>query len=170
MGKSFNKKNTLNTTGLILGITLAIIFLIVRSLSKIPYDTIYLLDPSGIIPPLWILNLITLIWFFLIGYSAGSVIDSALSQKLCDREIIRIYQGVAAFIAVFFLSHIWYCIFFGGEHLLSAIFLILLGILSSALTAFFWSKILPLSALIMIGYCVWMFYIFIICASVFLHI
>lgn len=168
-GTCHNKK-ALNGLGLVFGIALAVIFIVVRALSKSPYDTIYRLDPSGILPPVWLINLISLIWFFLIGYGTGSVTDSVLCGRFCDREIIRALQGIIACVAVFFLSHIWYCVFFSGEHLLSAVFLILFAILTSALSAFFWARIYTISSLIMGGYCIWLFYIFLICSSVLLHI
>ena len=170
MRRSNCNKNTLNGLGIVFGIALAVIFIVIRTLSKSPYDTIYRLDPSGIVPPVWLINVISLIWFFLIGYSAGSVADSVLSGRLGDREVIRALQGIVAFVSVFFLSHIWYCVFFSGEHLLSAIFLILIAILTSAMSAFFWVHINMLSSLIMGGYCIWLFYIFLVCSSVLLHI
>ena len=170
MKRTSHNKNTLNGLGLVFGIALAVIFIVVRALSKSPYDKIYILDPSGIFPPVWLINLISLIWFFLIGYGAGSVTDSVLCRRFGDREIISALQGIIAFVAAFFLSHIWYCVFFSGEHLLSAVFLILFAIFTSALSAFFWARIYMISSLIMSGYCIWLFYIFLICSSVLLHI
>ena len=166
---SYRRNSILNTTGIIFGTAFALIFIFVRIFSESPYETIYRLDPSGIIPALWLLNLISFIWFFLIGYSAGSVLDSALCQKgNCNNLLI--YKGFVAFTICFFLSHISYCIFFAGKHLFIAILIILTAIICSATTMIIWSKIKKFAALLMGGYCIWLFYLFIICSSVLFHL
>ena len=167
---SYTRKGILSGMGVIFGIALALIFIFVRIFSESQYETIYRLDPSGIIPALWLLNLISFIWFFLIGYSAGSVLDPALCKKgNCNDELL-ICKGFVSFTLCFFLSHISYSVFFGGKHLFLAIIMILTAIACSAVTMLIWSKIQNLAALIMGGYCIWLFYLFIICSSVLFHL
>ena len=165
-GSPYRRNRILNNTGIILGIALALIFIFVRTLSESPYETIYRLDPSGIIPALWLLNLISFIWFFLIGYSTGIILDPAWYKKGRCNEKSLIYKGLVAFTICFFLSHISYSIFWDGKHLLVAILVILIAIACSAATMIIWSKINRISALIMGGYCIWLFYLFIIYSSV----
>ncbi len=157
-------------TGIILGAIFALIFIGVRIFSQSPYETIYHIDPSGILPAFWLLNLISFVWFFLIGYGAGAIIDSALYQNGSCNDKISCYQGAIAFTVCFFLSHISYSIFFGGEHIFIAIIMILLSVISSATSMILWAKINKGSALIMGGYCIWLFYLFITCSNVALHI
>lgn len=163
---SYKRNNISNSTGIFFGIAFALIFIFVRIFSESPYETIYRLDPSGIIPALWLLNLISFIWFFLIGYSAGSVLDSALCREVNSSENSLIYKGMVTFTICFFLSHISYSIFFDGTHLLVSVLMIITAIVCSAATMVNWAKIKKKSALIMGGYCIWLFYLFIICSSV----
>ena len=165
-GSPYKRNRILNCTGIILGIALALIFIFVRTLSESPYETIYRLDPSGIIPALWLLNLISFIWFFFIGYGAGIVLDPTICKNGSCNEKSLIYKGLVTFTICFFLSHISYSIFWGGKHLFVAILMILSAIACSSVTMIIWSKINRGSALIMGGYCIWLFYLFIIYSSV----
>ena len=171
MSKPSCKQNkALSTTGIILGVFFALIFIGVRILSPSPYETIYRLDPSDILPALWILNLITFIWFFLIGYSAGAVADSALYCNGSFNDKLYFYQGSTAFTICFFLSQVSYSTFFDGEHLFAAILMVLLAVICSAATMILWAKIRKGTALIMGGYCIWLIYLFITYLSVALHL
>ena len=171
MSRSSCKRNNIsNSTGIFFGIAFALIFVFVRIFSESPYETIYRLDPSGIIPALWLINLISFIWFFLIGYSAGSVLDSALCQEGTCSDNTLIYKGFVTFTICFFLSHISYSIFFDGTHLFISVLMIITAIICSATTMLCWAKIKKISALIMGGYCIWLFYLFIICSSVMFHL
>ena len=167
---AYTKKSCLQGTGIIIGTAFALIFVGARIFSESQYETIYRLDPSGIIPPIWLLNLISLIWFFLIGCGAGSIIDSALCKKGNCNDELKIYQGTIAFIICFFLSHISYTIFFLGEHIVIAILMTLSSVICSIISMLLWSSIKKDAALIMGGYGIWLFYLFIIYSSVLLHI
>ena len=164
------QKDCLHGTGIIIGIAFALIFVGVRIFSENQYEAIYRLDPSGIIPPIWLLNLISLVWFFLIGYGAGSIIDSAPCKKGNCKDELNICQGAIAFTICFFLSHISYTIFFEGKHIVIAILMTLSAIVCSIISMLLWSSIKKDAALIMGGYCLWLFYLFIIFSSVLLHI
>ncbi|MBR2336049.1 MAG: tryptophan-rich sensory protein [Clostridia bacterium] len=171
MSKPSCKQNkALSTTGIILGVFFALIFIGVRILSPSPYETIYRLDPSDILPALWILNLITFIWFFLIGYSAGTVADSALYCNGSFNDKLYFYQGSTAFTICFFLSHVSYSTFFGGKHLFAAILMVLIAVICSAATMILWAKIRKGAALIMGGYSIWLLYFFITYSNVALHV
>lgn len=167
---SYGRNSILNGTGIILGAILGLIFIFVRMFCENPYETIYRLDPSGVIPALWLLNLISFIWFFLIGYSAGCALDCVLCKKGNCNEQLAIFKGFIAFIVCFFLSHISNYAFFGGRHLFIAILLNLTALVCSAFTAIIWLKTNKISALIMGGYCIWLFYLFILYSSVLFHL
>ena len=131
---------------------------------------IHKFDNSGVIPALWLLNLLSFIWGFLIGYAAGSVLDTISCGGESITSEIAAYRGGLFFLVSFFLSQVWYSVFFGGEHLLLAIFLIILTLVSSIICAYFWSSVLKLVALTLGAYGLWLFYLFILNASVLLHI
>ena len=168
MSRSSSTRNgSINSMGIIVGVALALTFLFTRIFCDSQYETIYRLDPSGMIPPLWILNLLSLLWFFIIGYAMGVIIDPALCKRGNCNEQALIYKGLVAFTVCFFLSHISYSIFFEGKHLFVTILMILTAIACSAYTMIIWTKIKKISALIMGGYCLWLFYLFIVSSSVF---
>ena len=171
MSRSSSTQNGIfNGTGIIAGTVLALIFVFVRIFSESQYETIYRLDPSGILPPLWLLNLISFVWFFLIGYGMGIVLDSLLYKKGNCNEQIQSYKGLVVFTACFFLSHISYSTFFQGKHIFIALLILLTAIICSVIDIIVWSKIKRSSALIMGGYSIWLFYLFIIYSSVLFHL
>ena len=170
-GSSGNGKiSRINKTGLTFGLVTLIIFIVVRLFCDNSYEMIHKFDTSDIIPPLWLLNLLTFVWGFLIGYAAGSVIDCVMHSGASINLEIAAYRGGLFFLTLFFLSQTWYCIFFQGGHLFIALLIIVIALLSSIICAYFWYSALKTSALIIGAYCIWLFYLIILNASVLLHI
>lgn len=160
----------ISKTGVFFGMISLIIFIGVRLFCDSPYEMLHRFDTADIIPPLWLLNLFSFVWGFLIGYSAGAVFDSISQGGASITVEISAYRGGLFFLASFFLSQAWYSVFFQGKHLLLALFLIILTLVSSIICAYFWYSALKQSALIIGAYGLWLFYLVILNASVLLHI
>ena len=166
-----NGKNyRINKIGFLFGLISLAIFIGVRLFGNDPYEMIHKFDSSGVIPPLWLLNLLSFVWGFLIGYGAGLVFDRILCGGESITSEISAYRGGLFFLVSFFLSQMWYSVFFDGEHLVLAILLIVIALVSSIVCAFFWYSVLKLSSLILGAYGLWQFYLFILNASVILYI
>ena len=164
------KNGRINKTGMIFGVISLLTFIIVRNCCDDTYEILHIFDASDIIPPLWIINLFSFIWGFLIGYAAGVVFDCISYGGKSIIAEISAYRGGLFFIISLFLSHAWYLAFFQNERIFLAIFLIIIALISSIMCAFFWSSTLRSSALILGSYGIWLFYLFILNMSVLLHI
>lgn len=125
---------------LFFALSLMLLCLAVKILTPIPLTLMHRLRPSDVFPPLWLFNLLSMLWYFLLGFAAGSAFDSAASGRAGGRGEIRIYKGGLFFVALLFLSLIWYPLFFIGERFFLALLLVLLSIASSVLCAVIWSK------------------------------
>ena len=160
----------INKTGCVFGVASLIIFIFVRLFSENPYEMLHMLDVSDIIPPLWLLNLLTFLWEFLIGYAAG-LVTATISYGGSDiKSEISAYRGGLFFLVSFFLSQIWHSVFFQGRHLLLALVIILATIISSIICAYFWYSTKKSSSLVIASYGLWLFYLFILNLSIILHI
>ena len=161
------KVSIINGMSLICGIVAAVFAFVARLLSGSPLDMIHKLEGLEILPPIWIFNLLSVAWYFLIGAAAGCVIVSIKSRCTCGREEIWAYKGGLCFLFAFFCGLIWYPVFFVGEALFFSFLTSVIVTLSAVLCAYFWfgAKINK-SALIMSAYAIWSFYMLVVNVSV----
>ncbi len=159
----------LNLTSLICGATCAAFSAISRIVSGAPFDTIHKLDGCDIIPPIWIFNLLSVAWAFLIGLAAGSVISEASCSHGASSQIHALRGGLF-FISSFFLGILWYHTFFFEEFLFISLLLAIGALICNIICAFNWYN-LSVSAppLIISAYVLWLFYIVFMNISVFMH-
>ena len=99
-----NKQNIFNKPSLFSAIISMMICLFVRILSQSPFELIHKLDCNDIIPPIWLFNLLSLIWCFLFGYAAGNIIFCVAHGKSHGIRETRAYQGGLFFVNSFYLS------------------------------------------------------------------
>ena len=161
--------DTVKKSGLICGIIYAVIGFFVRLCVKNPYNMIHLLGADAYLPPLWLFNLLSLFWLFISGFAAGIVIGRLASGRTGGREEISVYRGLLFFIALFFLSLIWYPLLFGGVRLGLSLLAALLCIVCSAACGLAWRCAGIIPGLFMLANAVWRFYIFMTCLLVILQ-
>lgn len=147
---------------LIVGIICAALCLIVRLFSESPYEVIHRIDSNGILPPLWLLNLLSVTACFLSGFAAGLVTDEVLCGRAGGRREIAAYRGGLFFLATFFLMLAWYPIFFSAELLFIALLITVAAFLLSLCALLQWTEVRTLSVCLMVINTVWCFYLFII--------
>lgn len=147
-----------------LSITLSVIIL-----SGSPYDMLHKFNATDIIPPIWIFNIFTTIWAFIIGYTAGYVIygTSHIRQRI---EIsLNACKGGIFFVSFTFLYHIWYPLFFIAERPLISLLISIFAIVCAAVCSFFWTKISGYVSLTIAAYALWLSYISFVNLSLIFH-
>ncbi len=149
-----------NNLSLCFGTASTVCCIVSRSISKNPLELMHMIESRNIIPSLWILNLFSLIWYFLIGLALGAIIQASSEQYNLGPSILSAYRGGLFFTICFFLSLIWYPIFFSCEHLILSVLISFLALISSIICAANWCTVTPRSgAAIMTSFSIWSFYI-----------
>jgi len=159
MRKGYFKSIFCDRGALLFGIIYAALCISVRILSGSPYGMIHKLDAGGVIPPLWIFNLLSAVWGFLAGFASGIVWSEVRLCRARGESEICAYRGGIFFVALVFLSLIWYPLFFVSERLILSFIIALLAVICSALSALQWRRVSLLSSLVTAAYALWLFYV-----------
>ena len=155
---------------LAVGILCSAICLIVMNMFGDPYETIHKIDPSDTIPPVWLWKLSFTVWFFLIGFASGNVINTSSCQKLSTESKFRAYRGGLCFISAFFLSLFHFPLFFISAKLLVALLTAMLSAALSIICGLLWSRVEKTASLTMLAYSCWLFYVIFVNLRVFFKI
>lgn len=164
------RESVFNSSALFYAISCAVLCLISRIVSGSPFDMVHKFDGCDIIPPMWIFNLLWVVWYFFIGLAAGEIINSVSSKRCVGAEQISAYRGGLFFVASFFLGIMWYTTFFCNQSILVGMVISVTTLICSVISAYHWYHT-PTSAppLIMSAYVIWLFYTTLINISVFMH-
>lgn len=159
--KKFNSE-VIKRTALIFGGVYAAIGFIVRIMSDSPFNAIHVLGAGAFLPPVWIFNLFCLFWMFACGTAGGAVVAKIFCGRISGDKVLMIYRGGLFYIAMFFLSMLWYPKFFSGEALALSLLLSFLSVLCSAICAFQWKCAGIYELISMSANSLWLFYIFLV--------
>lgn len=146
---------------IIFGMIYLIMSVLVRILSGSPYEVLHKIDTSNIMPPIWIFNLLTFIFCFICGYASGIVVSNIICKKVNGDSELYAYRGGICFVALIFISLMWYPVLFSCEALFISLILSILSFLLSVCTAYLWSCVCKKVTIIMTFFSLWQFYIFI---------
>ena len=144
--------------------------LVSRISFDIPIGMLHIVKGICLLPPIWIYNLISYAWFFLIGLAFGALLDKTLKGINGGNDEIAVYKGGIFFITSLFLGLIHYHIFFIAEMLFLAFLVSAMCMMSALITATLWRYVRPkVSCFIMYCFTIWQFYLFFVSLSVFLN-
>ena len=162
--------SSINKFSVICGITSFAICLISRILYDTPFGMLHVVKGVSLLPPVWLFNIISYIWFFLIGFAAGSLIDKTSRGMNSGNIQISAYRGGIFYIISFFLSIIRYHVFFIDQMLFLSLTLSAICMICALICAVNWRGVIPaLSCFIMYCFTIWQFYLFFVSLSVFLN-
>ncbi len=172
-GYTYMKKGQFNLsiTGVWFGIISAGCCFLSRVLFKSPIDMIHKLAGINIIPPIWLLNLMSVIFFFLLGYCAGAVTAATAERMNTGERELKAYRGGIFIICTFFLALIWYPLFFFCGRLFIAFLISVAAMLSLIVALTEWMKVIPHASSVLLFICaLYEFYIMFISLSAFLTV
>ncbi len=161
----------LSTTGVWFGIIGVGCCFLSRALFESPIDMIHKLDSINIIPPIWLLNLLSGVFFFLLGYSFGSVTAATAARMNTGESELRAYRGSIFIICTFFSAIVWYPLFFFCGRLFIAFIISVAAMLSLIVALTEWIKVTPRASTLSLFACaLYEFYIMFITLSAFLTV
>lgn len=160
--KNKTSSDIIKKTAIICGAVYSILGLIVRVCAGSPYNTVHTLGMDAYLPAIWLFNFFCIFWFFICGIAVGSIFGRMLCGRINGREEVYLYRGCLFFVSMFFLSLIWYPMFFGGETLALSLLIIFLCVICSVLSALSWRGASLFSCVLMIANSLWLFYILLV--------
>lgn len=160
--KNKSSSDTIKKSALICGTVYAVLGFIVRVCSGSPYNTVHILGADAYLPAIWLFNLFCIFWFFVCGIAVGSIFGRMLCGRISSREEVWVYKGCLFFVSLFFMSLIWYPLFFSGERLALSLLIMLLCVVCSAMCALFWKTVSLFSCISMVANSLWLFYILLV--------
>ncbi len=144
--------------------------IISRILFDSPLEILHIVKGVRLLPPIWVFNLLSYAWFFLIGLSAGAIVNKTSLRLNNGNNEIFAYRGGIYFVFCFFLSLILYHVFFILRLLFLSTVISAICMICTFLCAVMWRNVRPTtSSFIMFCFGVWHFYLFFVCLSVFLN-
>ncbi len=160
--KNRSSSDTIKKCAVICGSVYAILGFIVRICSGSPYNTIHILGADAYLPAIWLFNLFSIFWFFICGVAVGSIFGRMLCGRISGRAEMLVYKGCLFFISLFFLSLMWYPLFFSGIRLALSLLIIFLCVICSVLCAVLWKTVSLFSCVTMVANSLWLFYILLV--------
>ena len=135
-----------------------------------PLEAIHIVKGIGLLPPMWLFNLINYAWFFLTGLSAGAIVSSTSRKRNVGIDLEKAYLGGILYISSFFLGLMHYLFFFIEQMLFISVIISFLAMMCVFLCANAWRRAHPAgAAFVMYVFSLWEFYIFFVSLSVFLN-
>lgn len=138
---------------------LMLIGVIVRGVCGSPYQSGMMLAFGHILPPVWAMTLLWMLWYALLGAAWARV----MFDRRCDPGTQAVkYRGGMTFLAMLFLGYLWYPVFFcAARPFLGA--LIVLGVLAlCVLTALCYIKLFRGVAVILLLHAVFLIWMLIL--------
>ncbi len=161
---------TVNRVGIFCGGISALLTLLCRLAFSEQASLFLRSDIACIVPPVWILNFMSLIFSLLIGYVAGTVICLVSEGRTGVSGEIQAYRGGLLFVALIFCELIRHPLFFASGKAFFAFLITLFSIFLAVGVACFWSRIALAASVIACSYALWLFYLAAIELAVSLHI
>ena len=163
------KNSILNGNSLLYGIICAISYIACMAFFGTPLEMIHIIRGINILPPIWLFNLLSVFWFFLIGVAAGAIAGSTGRKLNTGKSEIYSYKGGLFFLICFFTSLIrYYLLFFAGKLFMSLIISIICLVCSFLCTSLWIYANPKISSVIMFLFSIWQIYLFFVNLSIFL--
>lgn len=147
---------------LICGIIYLVLGIAVRIMAKSPYEALHRIDSDGILPPLWIFNILSLSVCFLCGIAAGQILEQVMKMRPAPHVELYACKGTIFYICLLFLSLLWYPAFFVAESLFLTVISLISIFLLCLCTSYMWSRVRSSAAFIILLSSAWYFYTLII--------
>lgn len=151
---------------LIGGITALTSALLTRLTAGSPLAVIHKLAASGALPPLWLLSLLWLASFALLGGMAGLLLASPHTTP--QREVC-LWRGGTFMVLAMVFSLGWYTLLFGKLCLLPSCLCLLLSAAAAGICAVSWMQIKKSATAVALAFSLWQISLFFLQCTVLLY-
>ena len=131
-----------------------------------PLPVLHVLGADAILPPLWILGLLWLMGYALLGAAAGYVLACLFRGSCRDTPL---WKGLTFWVVEYTLSLAWYCLCFGSFTLFPAGLCLLIGVVAGILCTLSWFRVCRRPALLCGGVTLWLAYLLLCHLVIILH-
>ena len=130
--------------------------MLTRAWAGAPYDGIHRMGIGEVIPPVWLMALLWLLWYFGLGAVCGGVLTS---HGGCS---IGAWRGACFFVIMIFLGLVWYPLFFSRCALGLCVLLTVLLIGLCVLCALNWQNLSLAAAAVLYLHALWLIYMLVL--------
>ena len=129
---------THNTAAMLLGAAIVMLCgTLVRTICGSPYQSSILLIMRPHLPPAWLMSLVWLLWYAVLGATLGFVLTLCSCDLAAQKEK---YRGSMLLLLMLFLGFLWYPLFFVAVRWILSALLLVLIIAACLSTAFFYGR------------------------------
>ncbi|MBQ2806552.1 MAG: tryptophan-rich sensory protein [Clostridia bacterium] len=151
-----DKGNMALTYALVFGAVLALCGMAVRFWWGSPYAGITQLGIREVIPPVWLMGLLWLLWYFVLGATLGGVLYTY------GKNCIGAWRGACFFLLMIGVGYLWYPLFFVRQNLALSLAVILAVIVLAAVCALQWQTLSVLAGAVLWLHVLWLIYMLIL--------
>lgn len=148
---------------LTVGILLTVAGILVRIWVGSPYRTILELGIDALLPPVWLMTLLCMLWLFVLGSAAGFV----LGYRTGHRE--EKYKGLFFFLLLSIAELLWYAVLFGANYVLIGVLISALCLFLSFSATFCFYRVTKFAGMLFLLHDIWLIYILILSISILFH-
>ncbi len=131
-----------------------------------PWAIFCRLSAGRILPPLWLLSLVFVGWFCLVGAGLGLLLSDGRRPPVAEGGV---WRGTTCLLASVALTCLWYTLLFAKNSLLFSWICLPLAVALALLTLVSWWRPAPLYVLLAGGYALWLLCLFFWQGAVILH-
>ena len=144
------------------GIVLTVAYFVIRFMAGSPYRVMLELGISDLMPPVWLLSLLQLMGFLIIGCAAGLVLGWRDVSCAVDK-----YKGALFFVLMAVIELCWYPTLFGGGLVFLCVLEAVIMTCLALIVVFHFFRVSALSGILLSLHCVWVIYLLIFSCAVF---
>jgi len=146
------KNNGTLTCSFVVGGVLALCAAAVRFWWGSPHASMTQMGIREVLPPVWLIGLLWLLWYFLLGATLGGVLYTY------GKHCIDAWRGACCFLLMIGVGFLWYPLFFVRQSFLLSLIVLLAVIALAAVCALQWQKLSPMAGIVMWLHVLWLFY------------
>lgn len=150
------KNNSVLLAAVICGAVTLAVAMLVRTWAGAPYQGILQMGIGGVIPPVWLMALLWLGWYFCLGAVCGGVLAAY------GRGNVGAWRGAVFFVLMIGLGFVWYPLFFVRHALFLCVLISLILIGLCLLCALNWQSLSLVAGAIFYLHALWLVYMLIL--------
>lgn len=139
---------------------------LVRAVCGSPYRHGVMVQFDAYIPPVWLMTLLWMLWYFVLGATFVGTLWTARCNQATRADV---YWGGMLFLSMLFFGFVWYPLFFVAARFFLAWLVVLVVLALCLLTALRYWKVSRLASGILLVHAVFLFYLWIVNFIVIIH-
>ncbi len=132
---------------------------LVRGASGSPYQQGMMIQFGDVIPPVWLMTVLWMLWYFVLGALFAMV---TFGGRKDFRTQADKYRGGMLFLSMLFLGFLWYPLFFSAGRTFLAALLLLAVLVLCILTALCYIRVFRVAGIVLLLHAAFLFWLLIL--------